>query len=207
MGRCTIFTGGIIEDLSFVDRESVEDSFVICADSGYLYAKKLGIKPDLVIGDYDSLGFTPDEESIFTFPVEKDDTDLMLAVKEALKRGHETIDIYGALGGRFDHTFGNVQALGYIAEHSAKGRILSENEQIELLNPGEYTLLKREGYSLSLFAYSDRVENLCISGVKYPANTTLTNAFPLGVSNMITEDKAIMSFTKGRLLVVQSKID
>ena len=207
MCRCTIFTGGIIENLSFIDVKSVEESFVICADSGYLYAKELGLKPDLVIGDYDSLGFTPDEESIFTFPVEKDDTDLMLAIKEALKRGYDNIDIYGGLGGRFDHTLGNIQALGYLAEHNAKGRILSDNEQIEVLNPDEYVFKKKEGWSLSLFAYSEKVENLCISGVKYPAKTTLTNTFPLGVSNMITDSTATISFTDGRLLMVQSKLD
>lgn len=206
MSRCTIFTGGEMKDLSFVDIKSVEKSFVICADSGYLYAQKLGLKPDVVIGDYDSLGFEPNCNSdIFTFPSEKDDTDLMLAVKEALKRGYSNIDIYGALGGRFDHTMGNIQALGYIAEHKGQGRIISENEQITLLIPGKHTVFEKKGYSLSLFAYSDEVENYCINGVKYPTLTTLSNCFPLGISNKILDDKAEISFTKGLLLVIQSK--
>ena len=208
MSRCTIFTGGEIKELTFIDIAAVEKSFVICADSGYLYAEKVGINPDIVIGDYDSLGFVPDSTSdTFTFPREKDDTDLMLAVKEALTRGYCNIDIYGALGGRFDHTFGNIQALGYIAAHNGQGRIISETEEITLLNPGEYNVEKRDGYSLSLFAYSDEVENYCINGVKYPTFTTLNNCFPLGISNKILDSRAEISFTKGRLLMVQSKID
>lgn len=207
MNKCTVFTGGEMKDLSFVDIESVKKTFVICADSGYLYAEKLGVKPDVVIGDYDSLGFAPDlKNDVFTFPIEKDDTDLMLAIKHALKLGYKDIDIYGALGGRFDHTFGNIQALGYISSMNANARILSENEEISLLNPGKYVVSERDGYSLSLFAYSDVVKNYCINGVKYPADTTLTNCFPLGISNKILEEKAEISFTEGRLLMVQSKI-
>lgn len=207
MDKCTIFTGGVIEDMSFIDVNSVKNSLVICADSGYLHAKKLGIRPAVVIGDYDSLGFIPDEKSVLTYPVEKDDTDIMLAIKEALKCGYKAIDIYGALGGRFDHTMGNVQALAYVAEQKGHGRILSGTEQIEMFNPGEHKLLKKPGWSLSLFAYSDKVKNLSISGVKYPINTIFINTFPLGVSNIITNNEATISFSEGMLLVVQSKIN
>lgn len=209
MHKCSIFTGGEIKDLSFIDEIAVKKTFVICADSGYLYAKRLGIKPDLLIGDYDSLGYVPyDVENVIRFPSEKDDTDLMLAVKEALKYNCDDIDIYGALGGRFDHTFSNVQALGFLSLHNINARIISDNDEITLLNPGKYTFERRENFSLSLFAYSDIVEGLCIKGTKYPAdNITLTNSFPLGMSNCVTDEKAEISFTTGRLLAVQSKIN
>ena len=185
----------------------MKNTFIICADSGYKYAKDLEIKPDVVIGDYDSLGFTPNENSeIFTFPKEKDDTDLMLAVREALKRGYKNIDIYGALGGRFDHTIGNIQALAYISSKGGIGRIITDREEITILNAGEYNIQKRDGFSLSLFAYTDVVENYCINGVKYEILTNLVNTFPLGISNEILGDKAELSFTNGRLLIIQSKL-
>lgn len=204
---CTIFSGGEIDDLSFIDVQSIKDTFIICADSGYTYANKLEIKPDVVVGDYDSLGFIPDEENeIFTFPKEKDDTDLMLAIKEALKRGYKNINIYGALGGRFDHTFGNIQSLAYISSKGGTGKIITDREEISILNAGEYSIEKREGFSLSLFAFSDVVENYCINGVKYETKTNLVNFFPLGISNEITGNKAEMSFTKGMLLMIQSKL-
>lgn len=204
---CTIFTGGEIDDLSFIDVQRVKKSFVICADSGYSYAKELGIKPDVVIGDYDSLGFIPDSNSeIFTFPKEKDDTDLMLAIKEALNRGYKYIDIYGALGGRFDHTFGNIQSLAYISNKGGVGRIITDREVISILNPCEFTVEYREGFSLSLFAYSDVVENYCVNGTKYETKTNILNTFPLGISNEILGEKATISFTKGRLLMIMSKL-
>lgn len=209
MGKCSIFTGGVIKDLSFINVNSVKNTFVICADSGYLYAKELKIEPDLLIGDYDSLGYVPEEvKNTISFPSEKDDTDLMLAVREALKHGYDSIDIYGALGGRFDHTFSNIQTLGFIALHNVKARILSDSEEISLLNPGKYTFDQRADFSLSLFAYSDIVEGLCIKGAKYPADKiTLTSSFPLGMSNCIIEKTAEISFEKGRLLAIQSKIN
>ena len=204
---CTIFTGGEIEDLSFIDVQKVNGTFIICADSGYSYAKKLGLNPDVVIGDYDSLGFIPDlNNEVFTFPKEKDDTDLMLAIKEALNRGYQNIEIYGALGGRFDHTFGNIQALAYICSEGGKGRIITEREEMTILDPCECTIKNKEGYSLSLFAYSDVVENYCINGVKYETKTNLLNSFPLGISNEILGDKATLSFTKGQLLIIRSKL-
>ena len=208
MKKCTIFTGGEMNDLSIVDVKAVRNTFVICADSGYLYAKRLSITPDLLIGDYDSLGFKPEiDGELITFPVEKDDTDLMLAVKEALRRGYDDVDIYGALGGRLDHTFSNIQSLGYLCKKGAVGRMISENEELTVLEAGEYVIPKREGFSLSLFAYSDNVKGLCISGTKYTAeNALLENTFPLGMSNEIVDEQAKISFTSGRLLVIQSKM-
>lgn len=209
MNKCVIFSGGKIDDdFSFIDSEEVNKSFVICADSGYLYAKKIGIVPDIIIGDYDSLGYIPEEvNEKLVFPVEKDDTDLMLAVKEALKRGYSTVDIYGAFGGRFDHMYANVQTLSYLAENNAVGTLLSVNETVTLINPGEYEYAYKPGYSLSLFSYTDKAEGLTIDGTMYTAeNIVLTNNFPLGTSNIITDKKAKITFKSGKLIVIQSKM-
>jgi thiamine pyrophosphokinase len=111
------------------------------------------------------------------------------------------------MGGRFDHTFANVQALGFIAENGAEGRIVSVNEEIIMLSPGRNLFPKRGDRSLSLFAYTNEVRGLTIAGVKYPLeNGCITNRFPIGISNEITADCAEVSFTEGLLLAVMSKL-
>lgn len=209
MCKCVVFTGGRIDDdLSFIDLNEVKRSFVICADSGYIYAEKIGVKPDIIIGDYDSLGFIPENiEEKFVFPKEKDDTDLLLAVKEAINRGYKNIDIYGAFGGRFDHMFSNIQALAFIAENNSVGNLISGSEIVTLLNPGNYEFKYKDNYSLSLFSYTDEVKGLTIKGTKYTTdNITLSSSFPLGISNIIINKKADISFIFGKLLVVRSKL-
>ncbi len=206
MERCIIFTGGRPEPF-IPGGLNVKDSFVIAADKGYKYCKKLGIDPDLTIGDYDSLGFVPDECEHIKYPKEKDDTDLMLAAREAINRGFTDITILCALGGRMDHVFANIQTLAFIRSEGAWGRILGAYEELILLTPGNYSFKKRDGYSLSLFAYSDIVEGLTIRGVKYPTTEIqLSNLFPLGASNEIISDTAEISFDKGLLLVIRSKL-
>ncbi|MCR5123101.1 MAG: thiamine diphosphokinase, partial [Ruminococcus sp.] len=184
-----------------------EGALIIAADSGYKNCAALGCVPDIVLGDFDSLGNIPEDTVHRVYPKEKDDTDLMLAAKEALSRGCDEIVILGALGGRFDHTFANIQALGFIAEHGADGMVASVDEDIMMVFPGINLFRRDDGRSFSLFAFSDEVKGLTIEGVKYPLkNACITNRFPIGISNEITADHAVVSFTEGLLLVVMSKL-
>ena len=204
--KCVIFTGG--EQEAFLpEGVDTEGALIIAADSGYRGCRALGFTPALVLGDFDSLGEIPEDIGHTVFPKEKDDTDLMLAVREALSRGCKDITILGAMGGRFDHTFANVQTLAFIAENGGRGRIVSTREEIRLLTAGEHRFPKREGRSLSLFAYSGEVKGLTLKGVKYALeNGSITNAFPIGISNEITADYAEVSFTEGLLLAVMSTL-
>ena len=140
MKRCIIFTGGRPEP-HLPDGLELEGAYIIAADSGYKNCKQLGAVPNLAVGDYDSLNFVPDDCEHITYPCEKDDTDLMAAVREALRRGCGDITILGAMGGRFDHTFANVQVLAFINSEGARGRILSCGEEIMLAGAGEYSCL------------------------------------------------------------------
>ena len=206
MKSCVIFTGGKPEPF-IPEGLDIKGAFVIAADKGYKNCKKLNIVPNLTIGDYDSLGYIPKECEHLQFPKEKDDTDLMLAAREAIKRGFTDITILGAMGGRLDHMYSNIQTLAFIRSEGAWGRILSVYEEIILLTPGEYSFKYCEGYSLSLFSYSDIVEGLTIRGAKYPtSDIQLSNLFPLGASNEIISDTAEVSFEKGLLLVIRSKL-
>lgn len=202
--KCVILAGGDI-NLSSIDIP--ENAVVLCADGGYIAAKALGVEPTLVIGDFDSLGFIPDIENVQTFPSEKDDTDTLLAVKEAIKMGVDEIFIYGALGGRLDHTIANIQTLMFIEKNGAKGTLVSDNEYVSLLIANTSRRFeKREGFYFSVFSYSEKCTGVCISGAEYNlSNGTITNDFPIGVSNHIKEAFAELSIKSGYMLVVESK--
>ena len=204
--KCTIFAGGEPVSRETLDMSFVSGSTLYAADKGYELAKALGVKCDFVIGDFDSSD-KPESGNVLQYPIEKDDTDLMLAIKHAFQNGSRYFQIYGAMGGSADHFFGNIQSLAYINEKGGSGELIGDNDVISILPAGEYSFPYMIGFSLSLFAYSERVEGLCVHGTKYEADDiTLDNSFPLGVSNKVTaEEGAAVSFKSGRLLVIRSK--
>lgn len=205
-GKCVIFAGGEINtsDLSVPD-----DTFLICADKGCLAAEKLHLNPYLVIGDFDSLGYVPSNENknIKTYSPQKDDTDTLLAVKEALRAGAKEIIIYGALGGRLDHTIANVQTLAYIAENNAVGTLVSDENIVTMQLGGTKRCYKqREGFYFSVLSYTEKCTGVNISGTEYTlTNGELDYSFPLGVSNHITEEYGEVSLRTGKLLIIESK--
>lgn len=185
-----------------------KDDIVICADNSFKKALAENVKIDLIMGDFDTgerVAF-PENVEVMQYPSEKDDTDTMLCVKEAARRGISEIVIVGGLSGRLDHTFANIQTLAYGVEHELDITISDGENEAFMLHPGRYDISKKEGFSLSVFSYSEKSEGICESGVKYPTdNVELTNSFPLGVSNEILSPSAEISFTKGLLLIILSK--
>lgn len=185
-----------------------KDDIVICADNSFKKALAENVKIDLIMGDFDTgerVAF-PENVEVMQYPSEKDDTDTMLCVKEAARRGILEIVIVGGLSGRLDHTFANIQTLAYGVEHELDITIFDGENEAFMLRPGKYDISKKEGFSLSVFSYSEKAEGICESGVKYPTdNVELTNSFPLGVSNEILSPSAEISFTKGLLLIILSK--
>ena len=207
MRKCLIAGGGRIDNLSWLKKTAEECDYIIAADKGYKTLKKADVEIDIAIGDFDSLGYVPEDVIVKKLKAEKDDTDTMTAVMYALDKGAEEILILGGTGGRLDHTVANLQTLSFIAYHGALGKLIDETNEIMGLIPGEYKFQNRAGYSLSTFSMTDEVTGLCENGVKYPLdNAVLTNKFPLGVSNEIVEDFAVISFKSGILFVCLSKL-
>lgn len=206
--KCVIFAGGEIKDLSFIDTAEISDSFVICADSGYKYVEKLGIVPDMIMGDFDSYtDELPENIEIYRSIPEKDDTDTMLAVKTALSRDPDEIILYGALGKRFDHAFANIQTLLYAHENGCTMQIIDSDNEITVQGTGNKYYHRRDGWYFSIFALTDTVVISEYSGVKYPLeNYTLKSSFPIGVSNEITADNAFLRIDSGIVLVVRSEM-
>lgn len=200
--QCCIFAGA---DFSLTVTPP-ENALIIAADSGYNTVKRLNLIPDIVLGDFDSLGGKPDCScEVITAAEEKDDTDTMLAVKTALSRGYTDITVYGAVGGRLDHTAANIQTLSYILKNGGFGRLVGERDTVELLAAGDYSYKRRSGEYMSLFSYSENAV-LTTSGTKYNLTSyRLDNTFPLGVSNEIIEDKCRIFVQSGQILVIFSK--
>lgn len=203
--QCCIFAGGEIHDYDNIHLP--ENSYVICADGGYAHSQELNIKPDIIIGDFDTLdrALIEDKKNI-RYPAEKDDTDTMLAIKYALERGYKEISIYGALGGRIDHTIANIQSLMFIQSHGGRGTIYGDTEILTVIENSSAIFPRRNGFYFSVFSLSDKSEGVTIKGVKYPlSDATLTSDFPLGVSNKITADFCDLEVKSGVLLIIYAK--
>ena len=200
---CAIISGGEPDDLTGIH----EADFIIACDRGYAYAKEAGIRPDLLMGDFDSYRGALDKSvPVLDLPVEKDDTDTMAAIRYAVQEDYSEIVLYCALGGRLDHLLGNVQSAVFAVERGCRVHIIDTDNLLYFFTDGALTLPPREGWSLSLLSLTDRCENVSVTGVKYPLrDATLTNGFPIGVSNE-WRGEAQISVGGGVLLVVMSKM-
>ncbi len=174
---------------------------VIAADGGY--ARLGGVRPDLVVGDFDSLGYVPEGESVVRHPVKKDDTDTMLAARIGLARGYRAFLLHGAVGGRLDHTLANLQTLAFLREHGARAALLGDGETITLIR--NESLRFRAGLrgTVSVFSYGACAEGVYERGFAYTLNdATLTDTKPIGVSNAFTGAPAEIAVRSGRLAVL-----
>jgi thiamine pyrophosphokinase len=174
---------------------------VIAADGGYAHLN--GIHADLVVGDFDSLGFVPAGESVVRHPAEKDDTDTMLAARIGIARGYHAFVLLGGVGGRLDHTLANIQTLAFLRENGAHAALRGEEETITFLQ--DETLHFRAGMRgiVSVFSYGATAVGVYERGLAYAlTDATLTDTNPLGVSNAFTGEIAEVSVRAGRLVVL-----
>lgn len=161
-----------------------------------------GVCPDLVIGDFDSLGYIPQGENITRLPVEKDDTDVGFAVKTALKGGCKEIFVYGALGGKLDHTVANLQLAAMAAEQGAVPFFFGEDIAVTAVCGGSALFTPQCSGRLSVFCIGEPSDGVTIKGAKYTlSGARLTPSFPLGVSNEFTSESAEITVKSGTLLI------
>mgnify|MGYP000403376946 FL=1 len=182
--------------------------FVIACDAGYIHAQRADIVPDVIIGDFDSyLGDLPGGVEIIRTKPEKDDTDTMMALKLAIRRGYRRIMLVGALGGRIDHMLANISLIAFAATKGADLQIVDGHHQIFAVRDGKRRVPRSSWRNLSVFAFDTECTGVTLRGVKYPLEgAVLTNTFALGVSNEFTEDIAEISVESGILIVVLSDI-
>lgn len=197
---CYIVGAGEIEGCTF---EPDLDDFVIAADGGYLFLEQEGIAIDLIVGDFDSLGQVPVHDKVMEFPAEKDDTDMMIAIKEGITRGYEEFIIYGGLGGRLSHSLGNIQLLSYLSHQGMRGYLRNKNSQVTVITNGNLAIAKgKKGY-LSIFALEGEAKGVTLKGLKYPLERyMLTSQVPLGISNEFMNQDAEIIVEDGSLCIV-----
>ena len=199
MGKFVIFcAAGFDGLLAPIDGED----FVLAADGGLRHLEGLGITPGGILGDFDSLGYVPDGAKVF--PVEKDDTDAMLAVRQGLAMGYREFWLYGALDGpRLDHTVANFQTLQFLAARGAVGYLIGRDYLVTVVREETLVFPERAEGILSVFCMGADAQGVTLRNLRYPLEQgTLTSGFPLGVSNHFVEKKASVTVEKGSLLLL-----
>ena len=197
--RCVIFSA-YCECEARAAYDPKPNDYILCADGGWKLAARLGLRPDAVLGDFDS-SEAPEGGEIRRFPVEKDDTDTMLCLKQGLSMGIDEFLIVGGFGGRVDHTLANFQTLNYAASRFACAQMFDGDNWATVVRNGSAEIPARAG-KLSVFALDAECKGVTIRGAKYGVtDATLTNAFPLGVSNEFQGKTANVSVKDGALLV------
>lgn len=199
MGNCIIFCAAQFHGLA---APLEKDDFIIAADGGLAHTEKLGITPNGILGDFDSLGYTPEGSTVF--PVEKDDTDAMLAVRKGLELGYKAFYLYGSLDGpRLDHTVANFQTLQFLCDHGAYGYLIGKDYMVTVVKDGALHFDASCTGIFSVFCMGADADGVTIKGGKYTAeHVTLSAGFPLGVSNHFEGVDVTVSVEKGSLLVL-----
>lgn len=178
-------------------------ALVIAADGGLTYLRRQGIEPDWIVGDFDSLGHVPQGERVLRHPVEKDDTDMLLAVRTGMEAGCRDFVLYGGLGGRMDHTYANLQTLLWIARRGGRGYLVGEGTLCTVIDSGSIDFPTTCRGTISVFCPDGEATGVTLRGLRYPlTDAALRSDFPLGVSNSFLGEAASVSVTGGRLLVM-----
>ncbi len=201
MKNCVIFCAGGFDGLA----APLGDAYVIAADGGLAHCRALNIRPDAILGDFDSLGYTPRGGQVF--PVEKDDTDSMLAVRHGLKQGCDRFLIYGALEGpRLDHAVANLQTLQFLADQGTQGLLIGQSSLATVVKNGAICLRAMDEGLVSVFCMGSDAQGVTIRGLQYGLEDgTLTAGFPLGVSNHFIGKTGEISVKNGSILIIYDK--
>ncbi len=209
-GKCIVICAG---DFTPLEIKQKEGDFVIAVDGGYLYSKLLNITPDLIVGDFDSVSEAEkeelsgiketDRERIVELNPCKDDTDTLAALRIGLEKGYRNFHIYGAMGGRLEHTIANIQCLHFLKNNGAKGYIMDESCMMTLIQNETVTFHKEMEGFLSLFSLNEKAKGVTITNMKYPLDKAeVTNDFPIGISNEFVGEAGVVTVEEGTLLAV-----
>ena len=207
MRRCVIIGGASIGDYGTVSAKLRQDDYMIYCDCGLRHMDGLGAEPDLIVGDFDSYSNPEYDTETIVLPCEKDDTDTVFAVKEALRRGFEDFLLIGVVGERLDHTLGNVSILLMLDSEGKVGTIIDDYSEMEIVSDRcEMPCIIDDSYVyFSLINISGTARGVTIRGAKYPLeNAEITCEYQYGVSNEVLPGcTAEVSVGEGRLLLVK----
>lgn len=204
MARCVIIGGAAIQDYERARQALEAGDFYIFCDSGLRHLEKLGVRPDLVVGDFDSCADPHLPVETIVLPSVKDDTDTVYAAKEALKRGFDDFLLLGVVGGRLDHTLGN---LGILLMLDARGkRCAAQDDYARLEIVSREPVCVPDSYPFfSLLNISGTARDITVRNAKYPlTDAEITCEYQYGVSNEPLPGHTVeITVREGRLLLVK----
>ncbi len=197
--RGIIICGGSVG--SYIKKYLKNGDYIICADSGYDHAKKYGIKPDIIIGDMDSVKADIDGENILRFPVHKDFTDSELAIFHAKERGCREILMFGMTGTRMDHTLANISLLKY----ARNAVIIDKHNEIHYVDD-EISLEGKTGDTVSIVPFEGKIVGVYTNGLYYKLEDGIVESgTSFGISNVMVENRCSISIRSGAAFVIKSR--
>ncbi len=206
MKRCVIFGAAPFTDSDTLCSYLTDDDYYIAADGGQRLAQAMGVTVDHIIGDFDSSDRPQAMSHCTVLPVQKDDTDVLAAVRDALHKGYREFVLLGCLGGRLDHTLANMAILSFLQRNDAVGCLVDEGHEVTLLGAGEHTVPPRPNHTVSFLPFGGPANGVTIRGAAYPTeNLTLEPWFPIGVSNEFTEGPLNVSIENGQCFMILSR--
>ena len=204
MKRCVIVGGADINNYGFIREKLCADDYVVFCDSGLKHLEYLHAKPSLIVGDFDSHDNPRLHTETIVLPREKDDTDTVYAVKEAIKRGFDDFLLIGVAGARLDHTLGNVSVLLYLDSLGKKGCIIDDYSEMEIVSERPVSICDEYSF-FSLLNITGCAKGITINGAKYPlADAEISCEYQYGISNeVLPGEKAVVSVKCGKLLLIK----
>ncbi|MDE6280806.1 MAG: thiamine diphosphokinase [Oscillospiraceae bacterium] len=204
MKRCVIIGGADIRRYDRIRTHLHEDDFYICCDSGLKHREALGIVPNLIIGDFDSHENPYLDIETIILPCEKDDTDTVFAAKEALRRGFQDFLLVGVIGGRLDHTLGNVSILLMLDAQGRTASAVDDFSEMEIISNKPVKIDDRYAY-FSLLNVTGIAQGITIKNAKYPlTNAEIKCEYQYGISNEVLPGMtAEVSLENGKLLLIK----
>lgn len=197
--RAVIIGSGSIKDYEYIKSKIRSDDYIICADGGYDHALKLGVTPDILIGDFDSVKELPDETEKIKYPVRKDFTDGELAVRYAVEHGYDDVLLIGMTGDRADHTITDILLLS----QCKNGCVLDDNNEIYMLK-GNIKIAGKAGDTISIVPVGGDLEGITTENLEYPlSNETLYFGESRGVSNVMCGESCSITARKGIGLIIK----
>ena len=207
MKRCVIVGGAGINNYDYIRSRLYVDDYIVFCDSGLRHLEPLQVKPSLIVGDFDSHDNPYLDVETIILPCEKDDTDTVFAVKEAVKRGFDDFLLIGVVGARLDHTLGNVSILLYLDSIGKKGIIIDDYSEIEIVS-NEPAYVEDSYAFFSLINITGTAKDVTIENAKYPLeHAEITCEYQYGVSNEVIPGRtAKIIISDGKLLLIKIRI-
>ena len=206
MGRCVIVGGADINNYDFIRDKLCADDYVVFCDSGLKHLEQLQVMPSLIVGDFDSHENPHLDVETIVLPCEKDDTDTVFAVKEAISRGFDNFLLIGVVGARLDHTLSNVSILLYLDSLGKKGCIMDDYSEMEIVSDEPVSICERYAF-FSLLNITGCAKGITITGAKYPlVDGEISCEYQYGVSNEVLPGQvAVVSVKEGKLLLIMDR--